>query len=135
MYNFVLQPIKDWVLYLIVGVFVGVDVIVLSIVTIWRIQLQSRLLQRGVCTYSEQLIIRTIQLFEHPPFPEKNLSEHPRLKLLFQYPSTYTLRSSNEGHQTSTSLRQSLWSYKGLLAYYRHFRTSTRLLQSFPNIY
>ena len=124
MYNFVLQPIKDWVLYLIVGVFVGVDVIVLSIVTIWRIQLQSRLLQRGVRTYSQQLIIRTIQLFEHP-----------RLKLLFQYPSTYTLRSSNESHQTSTSLRQSLWSYKGLLAYYRHFRTSTRLLQSFPNIY
>ena len=48
MSNFALQPIKDWVLYLIIGVFVGIDVIVLSIVTVWRMTLQSRLLQREV---------------------------------------------------------------------------------------
>ena len=46
----VLQPIKDWVLYLVVAILVGVDVIVLSIVTVWRTTLQSRLLQRTVCT-------------------------------------------------------------------------------------
>ena len=46
----VLQPLKDWVLYLVVAILVGVDVIVLSIVTVWRMTLQSRLLQRTVCT-------------------------------------------------------------------------------------
>ena len=46
----ILQPLKDWVLYLAVAILVGVDVIVLSIVTIWRIRLQPRLLQREVCT-------------------------------------------------------------------------------------
>ena len=68
--------------------------------------------------------------------------KHPRLKLLFQYPNTYTSRSSNGGCQTSTSLRQSLHLCRAtarvtgcLLAYYRRFRTYTRLLQSFPNTY
>ena len=54
-----------------------------------------------------------IQLLKHPPFPEKFIIvfqaiQHPHLKLLFQYPNTYTLWNSNGDHQTSTSLRQSL---------------------------
>ena len=49
----VLQPIKDWVLYLVVAILVGVDVIVLSIVTVWRMRLQSRLLQRTVRTTTQ----------------------------------------------------------------------------------
>ena len=79
-----------------------------------------------------------------PFFPGKKIIvfqafEHPCLKLLFQYPKTYTLQSLNRGCRTSTSLRQPLWSYsesyRHLLAYYKCFQTSTRLLQSFPNIY
>ena len=49
----VLQPLKDWVLYLVVAILVGVDVIVLSIVTVWRMTLQSRLLQRTVRTQTD----------------------------------------------------------------------------------
>ena len=81
------------------------------------------------------LIIQTIQLFEHPPFPAKRLIivfqafEHPRLKLLFQYPNTYTLRSSNGGRRTSTSLRQPLWSYS------ESCRMSSNTLQVFSNVY
>ena len=73
------------------------------------------------------LIIRTIQLFKHPPFPGKMILfqafEHPHLKLLFQYPNTHTyggrrtstilwqsLQSSNRGCQMCTSLQQSLQS-------------------------
>ena len=61
--------------------------------------------------------------------------KHPRLKLLFQYPNTFTLRSLDQGRRRSTSLQQFLWSYSEgywiSLAYYRCFQTSTRLLQSF----
>ena len=80
--------------------------------------------------------IRTIQLFEHPPFTGKMTNiivfqafEHSCLKLLFQYLNTYTLRSSNGGRWRSTSLWQSLRSYRRvterLLAYYKCFQTST----------
>ena len=79
------------------------------------------------------LIIQTIQLFKHPPpFQEKLLFqafEHPRLKLLFQYRNTYTLRSSNGGRRMSTSLRQSLWSYS------EGYRMSSSILQAFSNVY
>ena len=58
------------------------------------------------------LIIRTIQLFKHTPISRKNAVfqafEHPRLKLLFQYPNTYTSWNLNGGCRTSTSLQQSL---------------------------
>ena len=80
------------------------------------------------------LIILTIQLFEHHPFLGRIAFEHPCLKLLFHYPNTYSLRSLNRGRWTSTSLRQSLWNEVTakvtlcLLAYYRHFWTSTKLL-------
>ena len=91
------------------------------------------------------LIIWTIQLFEHPtvPFQEKGLIivfqafEHPRLKPISI--NTYTWQSSNGGRQMSTSLWQSLrscsegyWMSSSIL---QVFSTSTRLLQSFPNIY
>ena len=75
--------------------------------------------------FQEKLLIIVFQAFEHP-----------RLKFLFQYPNTYTLRSSNGGRRTSTSLQQSLPSYREgyrtsssiLLEYYNHFQISTRLL-------
>ena len=79
--------------------------------------------------YSNRPIIWT------SPFQDKCLiivfqaSEHPRLKLLFQYPNTYTLQSSNGGRWASTSLRQSLRSYS------EGYWTSSSILQAFPNIY
>ena len=81
------------------------------------------------------LIFRIIQLFKHLPFPGKWLIivfqafEHSRLKLLFQYPNTYTLQSSNRCRRTSTSLQQSLWNYS------EGYRTSSSLLQAFLNVY
>jgi len=81
------------------------------------------------------LIIRIIQLFEHSPFPEKILTivfqsfKHPRLKSLFQYPNTYTLRSSNGGRRTSTSLRQSLRIYS------EGYQKSSSILEAFLNVY
>jgi len=74
---------------------------------------------------SDHPIIRT------PPFPGINYwaFKHPCLKLLFQYLNTYTLQSSNGGHQTSTSLRQPLWSYS------ESYRTSSSILQVFSNVY
>ena len=72
----------------------------------------------GTCTdvqntyITMSLIIRTIQLFDTPPFPGKivvfQAYEHPRLKLLFQYPNTYTSLSSNVGHRTSTKIGRAL---------------------------
>ena len=85
-----------------------------------------------ICTIIT-LIIRTNQLFEHPPIPGKKINycafEHPRLKLLFQYPNIYTLRSSNRGRRTSTSLWQPLRSYS------ESYRTSSSILQVFSNVY
>ena len=91
-----------------------------------------------LCFFSSSfltVIIQTIQLFEHPLFQKKRLIvvfqafEHPGSKLLFQHPNTYTLWSSNGGCQTSTSLRQPLWSYS------ESYRTSSSILQVFSNVY
>ena len=67
------------------------------------------------------LIIRTIQSYEHPPFPEKKwliivfqAFEHPHLKLLFQYMNSYTFWSLKGGQQTSTSLTVSAELQQGL---------------------
>ena len=59
----------------------------------------------------------TIQLLEHPLFQEKWLIKafkHPHLKLLFQYPNTYILRSLNGGCQMYISLRQFCGARMGL---------------------
>ena len=57
-----------------------------------------------------------------------NTFKHPHLKLLFQYPNTYTLRSSVRGRRMSTKLRQSLWNYN------RVCWTSTSLRQSLQSL-
>ena len=74
---------------------------------------------RNESIYSNHPIIQT------PPFSKK----HPCLKLLFQYPNTYTLRSFNEDRWTSTSLRQS---HRG---YSEGYRTSSSILQAYSNAY
>ena len=51
------------------------------------------------------------------------------MTLLFQYPNTYTLRSLNEGHRMSTSLRQSQWGYC------EGYRTSSSILPAYSNAY
>ena len=82
-------------------------------------------------TGTTTIMIQTVQLSEHPPFwliIVFQAFEHPRLKLLFQYPNTYTLRSSNGSRQTSTSLQQSLRSYS------ENYQTSSSILQAFSNI-
>ena len=81
------------------------------------------------------VVILIFQLFKHAPFPGKWLIfvfqafEHPRLKLLFQYPNTYTLQSLNGSRRMSTSLQQSLRSYS------EGYRTSSGILQVFSNVY
>ena len=76
--------------------------------------------------YSNHPIIRTPPLFQEMWLINVfQAFEHPRLKLLFQYLNTYTLRSSNRGCQMCGARVT-----KRLLAYYRHFRTFTRLLLS-----
>ena len=72
----------------------------------------------------------------HSLFIVFQVFEHPRLKSLFQYPNTYTLRSSNGGHQTPTSLQQSLQSYsKSYQTSSSTLQVSTRLLQLFSRPY
>ena len=79
------------------------------------------------------LIIRTIQLFEHPPFSGKLLIfcipsiRTPTFEIsipMSEHLCSYTSRSSNGGRRTSTGLRQFLRSYS------EGYRTSTRLLLS-----
>ena len=80
---------------------------------------QTHFLWPGIWGYPEKWFIIVFQTFENP-----------RLKLLFQYPNTYTLRSSNGwGCWTSTSLRQSLRSYSEV------YQTSSSILQAFLNVY
>ena len=71
------------------------------------------------------LIIQTIQLFEHPRFPGKIIN--------FCIPNirtpTFEIIIPISEHLHLAELTECL------LAYYRHFQTYTRLLQSFPNIY
>ena len=55
--------------------------------------------------------------------------EHPRLKLLFHYLNAYTFWNLNGGHQTSTTLWQSLRSYS------EGYQMSSSILQAFSNIY
>ena len=62
--------------------------------------------------------------------------KHPRLKLLFQYPNTFTLRSLDQGRRRCILAFNSFCGATArvteyLLAYYRCFRMFTRLLQSF----
>ena len=95
---------------------------------------------RWYTTTVMSLIIGTIELFKHPLFQERSIVviqafKNPYLKLLFQYPNTYTLRSLNRCCQMPTNLwqflRSNIWVTERLLAYYRHFPMSTTLLQSF----
>ena len=79
-----------------------------------------------------------IQTPPHPVFRGKCLAfEHPRLKLLFQYPNTYIATPCGAW----TGVAERLLAFDSLcratarvnecfLAYYRGFRTSTRLLLS-----
>ena len=84
------------------------------------------------------LIIRTIQLFEHPPFPGKMIKycipciQTPTFEIIIRTPTPC-------GAQTGVDKRllafDSLCGARArvterLLAYYSCFRTSTRLLQS-----
>ena len=80
------------------------------------------------------LIIGTIQLFKHPLFQERLIVviqafKNPYLKLLFQYPNTYTLWSLNRDHRMSTSFWQSLRSY------IEGYWMSSSILQVFSNVY
>ena len=88
---------------------------------------------RGVLSSSTimSLIIRTIQLFKHPSSPGKMIIvlqafKLPCLKLLFQYPNTYTLQRCR---WMSSSLRQSLQSYS------KGYWTSSSILQAFLKVY
>jgi len=45
----VLQPIKDWMLFLILAILVAVDVVILGIVTVWALRLERLLVPREVC--------------------------------------------------------------------------------------
>ena len=60
-------------------------------------------------------------------------------KLLFQYPNTYTLWSLNGVAECLLAFDclcgATVMVTEHLLAYYRRFQMSTRLRQSFPNIY
>ena len=44
-----LQPLKDWILLLMVAVLLAVDLLFLIIVTPWRLRLTERLVSRDVC--------------------------------------------------------------------------------------
>ena len=106
------------------------------------------------------LIIRTIQLFEHPPFPGKMMYSNHSSTHIWNYYSNIWTRTPCKAWSGVTERLQDLDSLCGtptefaelllafdslcgtttkvteyLLAYYRHYWTSTRLLQSFPNIY
>ena len=91
-----------------------------------------------VCEYRNvsNNLNRPIIIPTPPSVSRKNIIiafEHPRL---FQYLNTYTLWSSNGGVLAFDSLSGAAARItERLPAYYRRFGTSTRLLQSVPNIY
>ena len=89
---------------------------------------------RSYRNYSNHPISQT------PPSSRKTVVvqafKHPRLKLLFHYPNTFTLRSLDQGRRRCLLAFNSFCGATArvteyLLAYYRCFRTFTRLLQSF----
>ena len=52
-----LQPIKDWLLFVIVAVLIAVDLVFLIIVTpVWRLKLTRRLLPRQV-SHSDRYVL------------------------------------------------------------------------------
>ena len=110
---------------------------------------------RNESNYSNHPIIRT------PPFSRKNVvfqafNRTPTFEIIIPNPNSYTLQSLIGGRRmftrlsslcgTPTEFAERLLSFDSLcgararvtehlLAYYRRLRTSTRLLQSCPNIY
>ena len=85
---------------------------------------------RNECNNSNHPITRTPPLFqENWLIIVFQAFEHPRLKLLFHYLNAYTFWNLNGGHQTSTTLWQSLRSYS------EGYQMSSSILQAFSNIY
>ena len=96
----------------------------------------------GKMLSAEFLIIWTIQLFKHPPFPEKMINYCiPSIRTPTFYSNIWTPTPC----RAQTGVTERLLAFdslfgatvrvtKHLPAYYRRFRTSTRLLQSFLNI-
>jgi len=56
----VLQPIKDWMLFLILAILVAVDVVILGIVTVWALRLERQLVPREVCMLNNLISFSTI---------------------------------------------------------------------------
>ena len=50
------QPLKDWMLFIIVAVIVTFDVLFLIVVTVWRLRLVQELVIREVCTELDSIL-------------------------------------------------------------------------------
>ena len=50
------QPLKDWMLFIIVAVIVTFDVLFLIIVTVWRLRLVQELVIREVCIELDSIL-------------------------------------------------------------------------------
>ena len=99
---------------------------------------------KGTCNTVMGLIIRTIQLFEHLPFPGKKINYCSQTNTHFR--NYYSNIRTPTPCRTRTGVAERLLAFdslrgatarvtKRLLAYYRRFWTSTKLVQPIPDIY